>query len=604
MECWVKFNSLSVDQEIIAKSVAHNGIEMVVYAGNLAAFFMNTTSNVSYITYPTTNLSVGVWYHLAVSWNGTKESIRLYVNGVPVGTLASHVGNVNNGLANPLTSLRIGNWGDATTRFLNGQVDEVRIWSVNRTADQIKTAMFGTTPNQTGLTAYYKMDQTSGTTVTNSTATAGVNGTFVGSPTWVASQVAKNANALSFNSTANTYVNLGSSTSLKPASALTAELWVRSANWNVGAAEQELISCFESSGYGMYLLNGNLIFQLAPTSGGGYRGVSYPVSNLTNNTWYHLAGTFDGRYIRFYVNGALVGSDDLGTTTTISYIANDFIVGADAGPVGGPIDGRYFNGQIDEVRIWNVTRTQAQIQAVKDRELNTADATQTNGLVSYYTFNQGTASGTNTGLASLIDQKGTNNGRLINFAFSGTAANYVAQRSELVILPVSYHSFTAQSLGKQVRLQWSTAQEQNSSHFVLQHSTDNNTWNSIGTVQAAGNSNEVRFYDYTHATPAGGVNLYRIQQVDKDGRSSYTQVVKVNLASAANGVKLLYNYINDNRIQVQLDKPATVALYTHDGKLILQKQLGAGLHSIDVNGYAKGIYLLKAGDFSEKIMLQ
>lgn len=607
MECWVKFNNLSGDQEILSKSIVGQGIELLIYSGNLAAYFMRDGTNYSFIAYPTTNLSTGVWYHIAMSWDGTKENIRLYVNGAAVGTRTDG-GNINTtGLTNPAGNFRIGNWADPSARYFNGIIDEARIWNVNRTAAQIKNDMFQIGTDQTGLLAYYKMNAGSGTSLPNSTATPGLTGTLTGTsptftlPAWVASPVIKNPNALGFDGS-NDYVDLGTAGSLKPSAALTEEFWVKPANWNP-ANEQELISCFESSGYGMYLSGGNLFFRLWPSGASGYRGVSYPVSNLTNNTWYHLAGTFDGRYIQLYVNGVLVGTDDLGSTKTVSYIANNFLIGADAGGVGQVPDGMYFNGQIDEVRIWNVARTQAQVQASMNAELNSSDAVQTTGLVAYYTFNQGTASGTNTDLATVIDQKGTANGRLTNFALTGTASNYVTQQSGITVLPVTYLSFTAQRQGSGVSLQWSTAQEQNSSYFTLQYSVDNRTWNNIGSVPAAGNSNEVRNYSYVHTNSAKGIIRYRIVQTDRDGKNSYSQIraVSLNESTAAN---VMYNYISGNRIQMQLEEPTLVRLYSQDGRLLLQKQLAEGLQAVDVSGFAKGIYLLKAGDRTEKISIQ
>jgi hypothetical protein len=508
-------------------------------------------------------------------------------------------------LTNPDESFRIGNWADGTPRFFNGTIDEVRVWSVNRTAEQIKSNLFTTGANQTGLVAYYKMDEGSGTFLTNSTTTTGLTGNLINSPSWVASPVAKNANALSFDGT-NDLVNLGTSSSLKFSNSFTAELWVQSANWTV-SAQHTLLSCFEQGGYGITLTdNGNLNFLLrtSPTVS-GYVGVSYPVSSLTNNTWYHVAGSFDGRYIRMYVDGSLVGTHDIGSSATVfyTYPSNPLFIGADPSDNVTP-QGLYFAGQIDEVRLWNVVRTQAQIQSAMNGELDPADATATTGLVSYYTFNQGIASGTNSGLTGVIDRKGTNNGTLTSFALSGSTSNYVAQKTGLVVLPLTYLSFTALSQQEnQVRLQWSTAQEENTAEFTVQHSTDGSNWSHIGQVAAAGNSSQVRHYSYVHTSPVKGSNQYRIMQTDKDGKTGYSPVRIFTIAKAG-AVRVLSNYISNTVIRVQLDRPAVISLYSRDGKLLLQKQLAEGLQAVDVSGFAKGIYILNINGYTEKIVLQ
>ena len=604
MECWVKFNAFTGSQEILSKSITGQGIELLIYNNTLSAYFMSSGSDGSFIAYPVSNLQTGVWYHVAVSWDGTKENIRLYVNGVSVGTRTDNGNITTSGLANPSVSFRIGNWSDASGRYFNGTIDEVRVWSVNRTAAQIKSNMFTASADETGLTAYYKMDDGSGTSLTNSTVTAGVTGTLTNSPAWAASPVVKNANAISFDGT-NDLVNLGNNSSLRFTNSFTAELWVKSANWAV-SSQQQLLSCFESGGYGISLTNNGMMncFIRSSVTGTSYVGVSYPVSNLTNNTWYHVAGTFDGRYVRLYVNGSLVGTYDIGSTGTVAYTnpSTPVFVGADPNDDATP-QGLFFTGQIDEVRLWNIARTESQIQSAMNNEQNPSDAAQTTGLVSYYTFNQGIASGTNTGLTTIIDQKGTNNARLTSFAVSGGTSNYVAQKSGLIVLPVTYVSFSAQNQGGQVKLQWSTAQEVNTAEFIIQHSTDGSSWTNIGHVTAAGNSNQVRHYSYVHTNPSSGSNQYRIMQTDRDGKASYSQVRKINISEAGT-VNVLSNYIKDNSIRVRLDKPAVIYFYSRDGKLLLQKQLAEGMQTINVSGFAKGLYFLNISGHTEKIMLQ
>ena len=186
LETWVKFNSLVNDQDIVSKASTCSGTEMLLYGSNLAVYFMKDCSNFSHIDYPKSNFTVGQWYHLAVTWDGTKESIRLYVNGVSVGTL-SHTGNINaTSLSNPTNGLYLGDWGPRG-RPLNGVLDEVRVWSITRTCDQISQLrnceLVG---NESGLVAYYKFNQgvaasdnTTLTSLTDATAN-GNNGTFSG----------------------------------------------------------------------------------------------------------------------------------------------------------------------------------------------------------------------------------------------------------------------------------------------------------------------------------------------------------------------------------------------------------------------------------------
>ncbi len=163
MEAWVKFSNLSADQEIISKSIGSNGMEMLIYNlgtgnPNLCFFCMNGTV-VSYVSYPASNFQTGVWYHLAAVWDGTKENMRLYVNGASVGS-RTDAGNINTGgVNNPAASLKIGQWSQAgTNRFFTGSIDEVRIWSVPRTQPQIQGSMYDIVSPTTGLEGYYKFD--------------------------------------------------------------------------------------------------------------------------------------------------------------------------------------------------------------------------------------------------------------------------------------------------------------------------------------------------------------------------------------------------------------------------------------------------------------
>jgi Concanavalin A-like lectin/glucanases superfamily len=121
-------------------------------------------------------LSANVWQHVAVTFvqNG---SVKMYVNGVQVSLIAT--GAVSNPIATNAQNLGIGtDLYDAQYRNFNGQIDEVRLWNVERSAAQIKTFKDRTLCNQTGLVAYYQFNESSGNTCNNSVANNAGNGTI------------------------------------------------------------------------------------------------------------------------------------------------------------------------------------------------------------------------------------------------------------------------------------------------------------------------------------------------------------------------------------------------------------------------------------------
>jgi hypothetical protein len=86
-------------------------------------------------------------------------------------------------------------------------------------------------------------------------------------------------------------------------------------------------------------------------------------------------------------------------------------------------------------------------------------------------------------------------------------------------LPVELISFNAScDEYAVVTLDWSTASEKNSSHFDIEKSQDGIDWRIIGSVQAAGNSNEELVYSFTDNTASSG-EYYRLNQVDVDGKN-------------------------------------------------------------------------------------
>ncbi|HTE26191.1 T9SS type A sorting domain-containing protein [Flavitalea sp.] len=176
--------------------------------------------------------------------------------------------------------------------------------------------------------------------------------------------------------------------------------------------------------------------------------------------------------------------------------------------------------------------------------------------------------------------------------------------SILATLPITWLSFTAQLQAQNVLLKWQTASEQNSKQFEVQHSIDGNAFKSIGTVPAGGTSNNTINYRYLHPNPANGNNYYRLLQTDLDGKGSYSAVAILKYASVKPSFSVLVNPISNSVLRIQVGNPMDLSLYTADGKSLWRRSFPKGIHEINVNGYEKGMYLLKSNEVTQRFLLQ
>lgn len=171
-------------------------------------------------------------------------------------------------------------------------------------------------------------------------------------------------------------------------------------------------------------------------------------------------------------------------------------------------------------------------------------------------------------------------------------------------LPVTWASFTVRKQDNSVDLSWSSASEQNTKEFIVQHKTETGTWNNIAVITAGGNSNSVLHYNYSHKFPASGINYYRIQQTDLDGKTSFTDIQSVKFIVPVRTFMLIENPVKNGVLKVQVNQPTDLFLYDMKGHLIWYKQQANGLLSIPVGSHAKGIYMLRGKEDTQKVLLQ
>ena len=168
----------------------------------------------------------------------------------------------------------------------------------------------------------------------------------------------------------NDYVSIADADDLDMTSNYTLEAWFKADSFGASGVLRGLVSKYQTggaNGYFLRLTGTNLDFDGMTTSG----------MNLQAGAWHHVAAVNSNGTRRLYLNG--VAQTLVGSPLTVQAngdkltLGSDFLVN----------NNRYFAGQMDEARIWNVARSQAEIQSAMHRELNGSET----GLVAYYNFN-------------------------------------------------------------------------------------------------------------------------------------------------------------------------------------------------------------------------
>ena len=78
-----------------------------------------------------------------------------------------------------------------------------------------------------------------------------------------------------------------------------------------------------------------------------------------------------------------------------------------------------------------------------------------------------------------------------------------------------------------IRLSWSTSSERNTAVFILEKVSENNEFQTVTTLDGAGNSDAIVEYRYLDVRPASAQVSYRIKQVDLDGTFSYSDIFTI-----------------------------------------------------------------------------
>ncbi|OMP30096.1 hypothetical protein BKM32_14570 [Mangrovimonas sp. DI 80] len=353
----------------------------------------------------------------------------------------------------------------------------------------------------------------------------------------------------------------GTTIPVSGSAARTVEAWVRTTKNSLPDQEGQSVICdwgYSSSGqrFTFNLLWNNSI--RLETAAGGVSGVT-PVND---GAWHHVAAVYDpsaSPKVKVYVDGEEDASGNP-TVNTSSYSYATKI------RLGKRVDGvNFFQGDLDEVRVWNVALTEAQIKNRMNVELCGDEA----GLVIYYPFGEGTPGEDNTGITTLTDMSATgDDATLNNFTLSGTESNWVEGHG---LISLSETTLTAAQTG--ATYQWVDCDNGNA---VIDGATEQTF-----TPEVSGNYAVEITLDgcvTTSGCTAVDVNALGIEKNLMETMKVFPNPTSGNLNIALNGV---YQTVEAQLVSIT-------------GKVVAQYQFNnTNGFELNTNNFNSGLYFLK-----------
>ena len=294
-------------------------------------------------------MTTNVWYHIVVTYDNSRtNNLHFYLDGVKIDETNE---TLNTSTAN---SVKIGasatGGGNSGGRFM--EITDVCFFDYALSESQVTTLWGGGTSVSNPMAlpsppiAYYPLGGSAGAFQTPAN----------NNDKWLIENNAIGDYVFDFDGTVNDCIIVPSSTTLEPQN-LTVSAWV---NWKTGSSPYSYpISKYyntNESSYGITRANGPRFY--ITTSVGDIASPIATSVNLIDTGWHHLVGTYDGSYIRFYVNGEEIGN---GTPATgsILYNSGDLIIGAFNG------SGIYApNGEQSNIQIWDSALSSSQVETL------------------------------------------------------------------------------------------------------------------------------------------------------------------------------------------------------------------------------------------------
>ena len=168
-------------------------------------------------------------------------------------------------------------------------------------------------------------------------------------------------------------------------------------------------------------------------------------------------------------------------------------------------------------------------------------------------------------------------------------------------LPLDWLSFTGQKNSSGVELQWTTANEVNTSHFEIERSANGVDFRPIGRTAAGGQGDHS--YVFQDTNPLSGVNFYRLRQVDQGGAFRYSSIVRILHERLENNLRV-FPLPASARVQLAYSGNANhllIEVYDMRGRhLLTERRAAAGILELNIQSWSAGHYQVVVSDGQQR----
>jgi len=362
LEAWVNPASAVssyLGAAIISKvggAAGDNGYQFGLTQGNKQVFCIFNAAGETWpanqlMASPDQPVPVNKWSHIACTYDNSV--LKIYLNGALIGSKT--IGSKS--VVNSSSSLYISGDGNNHAYF-HGLIDEAAVYNTALSAGEIQKHYTDvqTTTTPSGLVSYWKLDEGSGTTASDS---ADSNPGTVNGAVWTTGII---GNALSFDGV-NDHVLVPDAANLDLTKQFTLEAWINPASVVASSFGAAIISkvggAAGNNGYQFGLMQGSkqvfCNFNAAGEPWPTNQLLASPAQPIPVNKWSHIACTYDNSVLRAYLNGALIGSKTIGSKSVVNS-SSDLVISGDGNNHG------YFHGLIDEAAVYNTALSAGEIQ--------------------------------------------------------------------------------------------------------------------------------------------------------------------------------------------------------------------------------------------------